>query len=99
MLAFRAREMPITEKQALIGRVQTLRSSLQREPVSLVVSQALHQCERLEQAILQSHAEGLRFASFTLNRLMQQPGTNLGESSKSAARALKEGLDGAGVLA
>jgi hypothetical protein len=91
--------MVIAEKQALIARVQTLRSSLEQEPVSPVVSQALQQCERLEQAILQSHAEGLRFASFTLNRLMQQPGTNLGESSRSAARALQEGLGGAGVLA
>jgi hypothetical protein len=91
--------MAITDKQALISRVETLRSSLEQEPASPVVSQALHQCDRLEQAILQSHTEGLRFASFTLNRLMQQPGANLGESSKSAARALKEGLDGAGVLA
>jgi hypothetical protein len=60
------------------------------------VSQALHQCERLRQAIAQYHAEGLRFAAYTLTRLMQQPGANLGESSKKAARELKEGLDGAG---
>jgi hypothetical protein len=89
--------MPIADKQALIARVETLRRSLENEPISPVVSQARHHCERLEQAILQSHAEGLRFASFTLNRLMQQPGTNLGEPSKKAARELKEGLEAAGV--
>ena len=50
----------------------------------------------LQHALLRSHAEGLRFASFTLNRLMQQPGTNLGEATKKAARELKEGLDAAG---
>lgn len=88
--------MPITEKHALIARVETLRTSLEDELVSPIVSQALHQCERLEQAILQSHAEGLRFAAYTLNRLMQQPGANLRESSKKAARDLKKGLDAAG---
>jgi hypothetical protein len=84
------------DKQALIARVDTLRTSLAGEPASPVVSQALHQCERLRQAIAQYHAEGLRFAAFTLTRLMQQPGANLGESSKKAAREVKEGLDAAG---
>ena len=88
--------MPGTDKQALVARLETLHDLLQHEPASPLVAQALHQCERLQHALLQSHAEGLRFASFTLNRLMQQPGTNLGEGTKKAARELKEGLDAAG---
>ena len=88
--------MPATDKQALVARLETLHDLLQHEPVSPLVSQALHQCERLQHALLRSHAEGLRFASFTLNRLMQQPGTNLGDATKKAARELKEGLDAAG---
>jgi hypothetical protein len=88
--------MPITEKHSLIAKVETLRTSLQDEAVSPVVSQALHQCDRLEQAILQSHAEGLRFAAYTLNHLIQHPGATLGESSKTAARELREGLHAAG---
>ena len=88
--------MPSSDKQALAARLKTLHDLLQHEPTSPLVGQALHQCERLQQALLQSHAEGLRFASFTLNRLMQQPGTNLGDATKKAARELKEGLDAAG---
>ena len=89
--------MPGSHKQALVTRLETLHDLLQHEPGSPLVAQALHQCERLQQALLQSHAEGLRFASFTLNRLMQQPGTNLGEATKKAARELKEGLDAASL--
>ena len=88
--------MPDPDKHALVVRLETLHDLLEHEPASPLVSQALHQCERLQHALLQSHAEGLRFASFTLNRLMQQPGTNLGEGTKKAARELKEGLDAAG---
>ena len=88
--------MPGMDKQSLIARLDTLRSALQEEPASPLVTQALHQCERLHQAILQSHAEGLRFASFTLNRLMQQQGANLRESTTRLARDFKEGLDAAG---
>ena len=88
--------MPDPDKHALVTRLETLHDLLQHEPASSLVSQALHQCERLQHALLRSHAEGLRFASFTLNRLMQQPGTNLGEDTKKAARELKEGLDAAG---
>ena len=88
--------MPTPDKEALVARLETLHDLLQHEPASPLVAQALHQCERLGQALLQSHAEGLRFASFTLNRLMQQPGTNLGDATKKAARRLKEGLDAAG---
>ena len=88
--------MPTTDKQALVARLETLHDLLQHEPASPLVAQAMHQCERLQQALLQSHAEGLRFASFTLTRLMQQPGTNLGDATKKAARELKEGLDAAG---
>jgi hypothetical protein len=88
--------MPITDKQSLIALLDALRARLTEETTTPLVTQALHQCERLHQAILQFHAEGLRFASFTLHRLMQQPGANWQDSTQAAARALKEGLDAAG---
>jgi hypothetical protein len=84
------------DKPSLIASLGILRAALESEPSTPVVIQALHQCERLHQAVLQSHSEGLRFAAFTLRRLMQQPGANLGEPTKTAARALQEGLDPAG---
>jgi hypothetical protein len=88
--------MPNTDKTALIALLGKVRSGLEGEPPSPVTGQALHQCERLRQAILQFHAEGLRFALFTLTRLMQQPGANLRESTLTAGRELKEALDAAG---
>jgi hypothetical protein len=84
------------DKTALIALLDKVRSELEAEQASPVAGQALHQCERLRQAIQQFHAEGLRFASFTLTRLMQQPGANLRESTVTACRQLKEALDAAG---
>jgi hypothetical protein len=88
--------MANTDKAALIALLDHLRSELDAEPGTPLVSQALHQCERLRQALVQFHAEGLRFAAFTLTRLMQQPGANLRESTQTAGRQLKEALDAAG---
>jgi len=45
---------------------------------------------------VQFHAEGLRFAAFTLTRLMQQPGTDLRDTTRTASRQLKDALDAAG---
>lgn len=87
---------PDTNKAALVALLDSVRAELETETATPVVSQALHQCERLRQAILQFHAEGLRFAAFTLARLMQQPGANLRESTQAAGRLLQEALDAAG---
>jgi hypothetical protein len=96
MLGFAVFLMAHPDKTILIALVDSLRGELEAEPAAPGVSQALHQCERLRQALVQFHAEGLRFAAFTLTRLMQQPGANLRESTQTAARQLKEALDAAG---
>ncbi|HTL03049.1 MAG TPA: hypothetical protein VL243_12505 [Vicinamibacterales bacterium] len=88
--------MANTDKAALVALLDRVREELNMEPETPLVTQALHQCERLRQALLQFHAEGLRFAAFTLSRLMQQPGANLRESTQTAGRQLKEALDAAG---
>src|SRR5438874_1652115 len=97
MLGF-ATSMLDKNKSELIALLDKVRVELEAESATPVVVQALHQCERLRQAILQFHAEGLRFASFTLTRLMQQPGANLGDSAQTAARQLYEALDAAGYI-
>jgi hypothetical protein len=84
------------DKTALVTLLDQLRAELEAETPTAITAQALHQCERLRQSIVQFHAEGLRFASFTLTRLMQQPGANLGESTQAAGRTLKAALDAAG---
>jgi len=88
--------MAPAEKPILLERLDTLCRALEQEPSSPAIVQALHQCERLRQAVQQSHAEGLRFAAYTLNRLMQQTGANLRETTQNAARALKAGLNESG---
>jgi len=96
MLAFGAFPMTSVDKSALLAHLDALCTALEQEPPSSLISQARHQCDRLRQAALQSHAEGLRFAAFTLTRLMQQPGANLSQTTQDAVRALKAGLDEAG---
>lgn len=88
--------MATTDKTTLIALVDALTGELAGETARPVVTQALHQCDRLRQSIVQFHAEGLRFAAFTLTRLMQQPGANLRESTQTAGRQLKDALDEAG---
>ena len=88
--------MENTDKATLIALLDRVRQELEAEPAAPLITQALHQCERLRQALVQFHAEGLRFAAFTLTRLMQQPGANLRESTRTAGQQLKEALDAAG---
>ena len=96
MLGFARFSMANTDKATLVALLDRVREELDTEPATPLVAQALHQCERLRQALLQFHAEGLRFAAFTLTRLMQQPGANLRDSTQTAGRQLKEALDAAG---
>jgi hypothetical protein len=60
------------------------------------VVQALDQCDRLQLAISQFHAEGLRFAAFTLLRMTLSPATPLSAPVQTAAQDLKAALVAAG---
>ena len=53
-------------KAAVLERLSAVRSALKNEPPNPSAARALEQCDRLELAITQFHAEGLRFAAFTL---------------------------------
>ena len=83
-------------KAAVLAALAQLRAALQNEPNSPVIVRALDQCDRLELAITQFHAEGLRFAAFTLLRMVQSAGTVLTEPVHSATRQLKSALETAG---
>jgi hypothetical protein len=82
-------------KAAVLGALNALRMALNAEPETPVVTRALDQCDRLEHAISQFHAEGLRFAAFTLLRMVQTS-TVLTEAVHSATRTLKSALETAG---
>ena len=104
MLGFRAfslGHMTITNKNdankaAVLDALTAVRAALENDPDSPQKAQALQQCERLELAIRQFHAEGLRFAAFTLLKMVQSPGTPFTEPVHVATRGLKQALETAG---
>jgi len=83
-------------KAAVLERLSAVRSALKNEPQSPPVARALEQCDRLELAINQFHAEGLRFAAFTLFRMVFGQGTGFTESVHISTQNLKSALDSAG---
>lgn len=83
-------------KVAVLGALQGVRAALGNEPDSPLLTQALTQCDRLELAISQFHAEGLRFAAFTLLRMVHSGATAFGEPVHAATHDLKTALETAG---
>lgn len=80
----------------MLDALRALRATLEREPGAPTVTSALDQCGRLELALTQFHAEGLRFAAFTLLRMVHTGGTAFSEPVHTATHALKAALDEAG---
>ena len=83
-------------KCAVLAALDALRATLKNDPENAAVLRALDQCDRLELAISQFHAEGLRFAAFTLLRMVQSSGTVFTESVHSSTRDLRAALETAG---
>ena len=83
-------------KAAVLERLSSVRSALEKQPQNPSVARALEQCGRLELAITQFHAEGLRFAAFTLFRMVFAQGTVFTEPVQIATQDLKSALDAAG---
>ena len=80
----------------VLAALGAVREALKNMPDSPSVAAALAQCERLELSITRFHAEGLRFAAFTLLRMVQSSGAALAEPVHSATRNLKTALESAG---
>jgi hypothetical protein len=83
-------------KAAVLERLSALRAALQNEPETPALARALEQCDRLEVAINQFHAEGLRFAAFTLLRMVFAHGTAFTVPVHVATQNLKTALETAG---
>ena len=83
-------------KAAVLSALERLQAELKNEPDSPAMARALDQCGRLELAISQFHAEGLRFAAFTLLRLVESGGSAFSETVHSATRTVKKTLEAAG---
>jgi len=83
-------------KPVVLERLTAVRAALEKEPPNPAVTRALEQCDRLEVAIQQFHAEGLRFAAFTLLRMVFGQGTGFTEPVHIATQNLKSALETAG---
>ena len=83
-------------KAAVLERLSAVRAALKNGPQTPSVTRALEQCDRLELAIRQFHAEGLRFAAFTLLRMVFGQGTVFTQPVHLATQNLKTALDAAG---
>lgn len=83
--------------EAVRAAVASVRQALGNSPETAETARALEQCDRLELAIGQAHAEGIRFAAFTLLRMVLSHGTDFTEPVQLATRRLKEALEAAGL--
>jgi hypothetical protein len=83
-------------KAAVLLALQHVRSALENEAQNAATTAALDQCDRLKTAIEQFHAEALRFAAFTLLRIVQRSGTVFTEPVQNATLQLKTALETAG---
>ena len=83
-------------KAAVLERLSALQLALRNAPQNAATVQALEQCGRLEMAINQFHAEGLRFAAYTLLHMVFSQGTALTEPVHIATQNLKSALEAAG---
>lgn len=82
-----------SNKAALLARVEKLRIALQNEPPDAANQQAIEQLDRLQHAISQFHAEGLRFAAFTLLRLIDSRRGSASQPVQQATHDLKSALE------
>jgi hypothetical protein len=83
-------------KAAVLDKLGAVRSALKNEAQTSPTARALEQCDRLELAITQFHAEGLRFAAFTLFRTVFTQGTVFTQPVHIATQNLKSALETAG---
>jgi hypothetical protein len=101
MLGFRRFHMTIPNKNdankaTVLAALQAVRQALRNDAQTPDTARALDQCDRLEHAINQFHVEGLRFAAFTLLRLVLSHGTAFTPPVHRATQALKAALGTAG---
>jgi hypothetical protein len=81
---------------SVVAALQDLRRALNVGPASAAADAALAQCDRLETAISQFHAAGLRFAAFTLIRIVQNNRTAFVGPVQNATLVLEAALGAAG---
>ena len=80
-------------RDAVLKQLETLGEVLTQEPPTDFTAKVHHHCERLDQAIRLSHAEGIRFAAFTLMRMSEKAGPELRSDTRAALQQLKSAIE------
>jgi hypothetical protein len=84
-------------RETLLDRLTRIESVLAGGATPPAGRQALYQCERLRHAVEHAHAEGIRFASFTLGRLLLDLPEDAGSEARTLFDGLKQTLEAAGI--
>lgn len=87
----------IEKDTPLLDALDRFETALRAHVQSSAITDALYQCERLRLALRNSHAEGIRFAAFTIGRLLTRASPAVDDAVGRAHDALRRGLIDAGV--
>lgn len=84
-------------EEAVLKALEAFTTELSSEPPSDFTARLDHQSERLTQAIRLSHAEGIRFAAFTLIRMLDKAGPELRQDTRAALQRVKDAIEASGL--
>jgi recombinational DNA repair ATPase RecF len=88
--------MPDDPKQVVLARLRELREALRQQPISDRVTNARHQCDRLEHGLSLAHPEGIRFSAHTLLKLLDSTLAPSGSALAQHREQLLAALEGGG---
>jgi len=81
----------------VLKALEGFNAALRSEPPSELTARLSHQSERLNQAITRYHAEGIRFAAFTLIRMLDKAGPELRQDTHAALQRLRDAIEASGL--
>lgn len=77
--------------------IDRLEQLLAAQPDNHRRQQAIYQAGRLRRALAASHQEGVRFAAFTLGKIVQDAAASWSPEVAATTREIRDGLEAAGV--
>jgi hypothetical protein len=91
--------MSDSSRQLALDRTGELRAHLQAHPERAAFARLIDECQHLERAIDAFHMEGIRFRTYTLDRLLHGRGgltVDAGDRARELFTQVKTALEAAG---
>jgi len=82
--------------QTILSRLDELAQLLPGQGPDEPRARAVYQCERLRHAVQHAHSEGVRFAGFTLGRILSEPAHAFSDDVRRKYDELREALEAVG---